>query len=81
MATWNSVIFLKTQKDWTDTDNVSKWPGVKEIWSTSGEWDWCIKLDKDHSSPEQTEKFVAKLRQADWVADTESNWWREVYSK
>jgi hypothetical protein len=81
MAAWNTVIFLKTKGSWTDTDNIAKWPGVKSIWSTSGEWDWCIKLDKDHSTPEKTEEFVTKLRKADWVDHTESSWWREVYSK
>ncbi len=81
MSKWNSVIFLKTQKEWTDTDTVSKWSGVEKIWSTSGDWDWCIKLDKDHSTPEKTEALVAKLRSTDWVANTESSWWREVYSK
>lgn len=81
MAAWNSVIFLKTKGSWSDTESVSKWSGVKNIWSTSGDWDWCIKLDKDHSSPEKTEAFVAKLRDAEWVANTESNWWREVYTK
>lgn len=81
MADWNSVVFLKTKGSWTDTDNVKQWPGVKEIWSTSGDWDWAIKLDKDYSTPEKTEEFVAKLRDAEWVANTESNWWREVYAK
>jgi hypothetical protein len=81
MSAWNSVIFLKTNGSWTDTDNVAKWPGVHQIWSTSGDWDWCIKLDQDNSSPEKTEQFVSKLRQSEWVANTESSWWREVHSK
>ena len=81
MADWNSVVFLKTKGSWTDTENVKQWAGVKEIWSTSGDWDWAIKLDKNHSTPEKTEEFVSKLRDAEWVANTESNWWREVYAK
>ena len=81
MSAWNSVVFLKTNGSWTDTDNVAKWPGVHQIWSTSGDWDWRIKLDEQHSTPEKTEEFVSKLRQADWVSNTESKWWREVYSK
>ena len=81
MSNWNSVIFIKTKKEWTDTDTVSKWSGVEKIWSTSGDWDWCIKMDKAHSNPDQTEELVARLRSTDWVANTESTWWREVYSK
>lgn len=81
MSNWNSVIFLKTKKDWTDTDTVAKWPEVEEIWSTSGDWDWCIKLDKKSSTPEKTEEIVSKLRKTDWVAESKSNWWREVFSK
>jgi len=81
MSKWNSVIFIKTKKDWTDTDSVKKWQGVENIWSTSGEWDWCIKLDDKHSTPQQTEEVVSKLRQSEWVADSESSWWREVYSR
>lgn len=81
MSAWNSLIFVKTNGSWTDTDGVSNWPGVNKIWSTSGDWDWCIKLDEEHSNPEKTEAFVANLRQSDWVANTESRWWREVYSK
>lgn len=78
MANLNSVIHVKTNGSWTDADKVSKWPGIKKIWSTSGDWDWLIQLDKDYSTPEKTEELVSKLRQADWVANTESNWWREV---
>ncbi len=76
---WNSVICLKTQKDWTDTDAVSKWPEVQEIWSSSGDWDWWIKLKPEHSTPQKTEEIVAKLRRQEWVANTQSNWVREVY--
>lgn len=77
---WNSVIFVKTKGSWTDTEQVSKWGGVKNIWSTSGDWDWCIKLDQSHSTPAKTEEIVSKLRNSDWVANTESSWWREVHS-
>lgn len=78
MSTWNSVVFLKTKDSWTDTDTVAHWDGVQNIWSTSGEWDWCIKLNPSHSSPEQTEAFVSKLRDTNWVTDTETSWWKEV---
>ena len=81
MANWNSYIFLKTNVSLTDTDEISKWSGVNKIWSTSGEWDWVIKLNEDHSTPEKTEEFVSNIRNIEWIADSSSKWWKEVYSK
>lgn len=74
---WSSVIFLKTKKEMPEK-MMAKMMGVKNIWSTSGDWDWCIKLDSTHSTPDQTEMFVAKLRQSDWIAETKTSWWKEV---
>lgn len=76
---WNTVIFLKTQKDWTDTDIICQWPEVEEIRSTAGDWDWWIKLKREHSTTDKTEEIVSKLRSQDWVSNTKSSWWREVY--
>lgn len=76
MKSWNSVIFIKTKSDWSDTKLISKMPGVESLWSVTGEWDWCIKLDSQHSSPEQTETFVKNLRKADWVSQTNTSWWK-----
>ncbi len=81
MSKWNSFVFVKTQKSWTDTDTIKSWPGVDTIWSTTGEWDWCIKLDENHSTPEKTEEIAGKLRDADWVWDTRSSFWKTVASK
>ena len=78
MSKWNSFVFVKTQKSWTDTQAVKSWPGVDTIWSTTGEWDWCIKLDEAHSTPEKTEDFAGKLRDSDWVWDTQSSFWKTV---
>ena len=80
MNSWNSVIFLKTKNSWSDSDSASiaKMNGVQNIWSTSGDWDWCIKLDSKHSTPEQTAVFVKNLRNSDWVAQTQTSWWKEV---
>lgn len=78
MSAWNSVVFLKTKNSWSDSSSIAKMKGVQSLWSTSGDWDWCIKLDPKHSSPEETASFVSTLRKADWVADTSTNWWKEV---
>ena len=73
---WNSIVFVKAHKGMPAA--MSKMMGVEKMWSTSGEWDWCIKLDQSHSSPEQTEMFVNQLRMADWVSHTQTSWWKEV---
>lgn len=78
MNSWNSVVFLKTKKSWSDSQSIAKMKGVQSVWSTSGDWDWCIKLDNKHSTPEETADFVNKLRSADWVSDTKTSWWKEV---
>lgn len=78
MNSWNSVVFLKTKNAWSDSSAIAKMNGVQSIWSTSGDWDWCIKLDSKHSTPEETAVFVKNLRNADWVAETKTSWWKEV---
>lgn len=78
MSSWNSVVFLKTKNAWSDSQAITKMNGVQSVWSTSGDWDWCIQLDSKHSTPEETAVFVKKLRNSDWVADTNTSWWKEV---
>lgn len=78
MNNWNSVIFLKSDKKWSDLSSIAKWDGVEQIWSTSGEWDWCVKLDKNHSTPEKAEMFVSKIRDGHWASNTQTNWWKHV---
>lgn len=78
MSLWNSVIFIKAKKDWSDSKSLSKMKGIQSMWSTSGDWDWCIKLDSKHSTPEETASFVKELRHADWVSETKTSWWKEV---
>ncbi|KTD63327.1 hypothetical protein [Legionella shakespearei] len=78
MNSWNSVVFLKTKNAWSDSSSIAKMSGVQSLWSTSGDWDWCIKLDPKHSTPEETAVFVKNLRNADWVAETKTSWWKEV---
>ena len=45
MNSWNSVVFLKTKNAWSDSASIARMNGVQSLWSTSGDWDWCIKLD------------------------------------
>jgi hypothetical protein len=77
MKSWNSVVFIKTKSDWSDSKSIAKMPGVQSLWSITGDWDWCVKLDSKFSSPEQTEAFVKNLRKADWVTSTNTSWWRQ----
>jgi hypothetical protein len=78
MNTWNSVIFMKSNKTMSDMNAMAKWDGVEKMWSTSGDWDWCVKLDQKMSSPEQAEAFVARMRAGQWATETQTHWWKEV---
>lgn len=81
MNTWNSVIFLKSSKAAAEMSAMSKWEGVESIWSTTGEWDWCVKLNTKSSSPENAEAMVAKMRAGHWASETQTNWWKQVSAK
>lgn len=78
MNEWSSVVFLKTKNSIPDFAAIAKLNGVQNLWSTAGDWDWCIKLDQKHSTPEETAMFVKNLRNSDWVAETSTNWWKEI---
>lgn len=81
MNSWNSIIFMKSNKSMSDVNAMSKWEGVEGMWSTTGDWDWCIKLDSKSSSPEKTEEFVNKMRQGNWACETKTQWWKQVAAK
>ena len=81
MDTWNSIIFMKSNKAMSDMNAIAKWDGVEKMWSTTGDWDWCIKLDQKSSSPEKAEAFVARMREGRWVTETKTNWWKEVSTR
>lgn len=81
MNAWNSVIFMKSNKSMSDMNTMAKWDGVEKMWSTSGDWDWCIKLDQKSSTPEKAEAFVARMREGHWATETQTNWWKEVPAK
>lgn len=78
MNAWNSVISVKTDKSWDDMSAVAKWEGVESMWSTTGDWDMCIKLDMKSSTPEKAQEFVHRMRKGHWATDTMTNWWKEV---
>lgn len=75
---WHSVIYMKSPMQWEKLQEMMKWDGVESMWSTSGKWDWCIKLDKGMSTPEKTEAFVARMRDGKWATETQTNWWKEM---
>lgn len=81
MNTWNSVIFMKSNKSMPDMNAMIKWDGVESIWSTSGEWDWCVKLDSKSSTPEKTEALVSRMREGHWASETKTSWWKQVAVK
>ena len=81
MSTWNSVIFMRSNKPMADMNAMAKWDGVESIWSTTGDWDWCVKLDSKSSSPEKAEAMVAKIREGHWASETKTSWWKEISAK
>ncbi|STX29108.1 Uncharacterised protein [Legionella beliardensis] len=78
MNAWNSVIFMKTNKPWSEINAMAKWEGVEKMWSTMGDWDWCIKLNGEASTPEKTEAFVSRMREQQWATETKTSWWKEI---
>nr|WP_019216862.1 hypothetical protein [Legionella tunisiensis] len=72
---------MKTNKPWSDLSVMAKWDGVEKMWSTTGDWDWCIKLDMNNSSSEKTETFVARMLDGHWATETKTNWWKEVSAR
>ncbi len=78
MNAWNSVIYMKSNKSLNEMKEMSSWKEIDSMWSTSGDWDWCVKLDSDNSTPEKAEAFTTRLRSGNWVSDTRTNWWREI---
>ena len=76
MNSWNSVIFMKSDKSMADMNEMAKWEGVDKMWSTSGDWDWCVQLKS--SSPEDAEKMVMKMRKGQWATQTKTNWWKQI---
>lgn len=78
---WNSVIFIKSGKSMADMNALAKWEGVMDMWTTTGDWDWCIKLDPKMSSPAKTEEFVNRMRQGNWASATKTNWWKQVAAR
>lgn len=63
-------------KAWVE--EIKSWPGVEKIWSTSGQWDWIVKLTNDSSSWEGAKKIMWKLKEHKWVSDT-NTWWSEEF--
>lgn len=80
MNQWNSVVFLRSSKPWSEISKLCKWDGVESVWSTSGDWDWCVKLNSKFSSPEHTEAFVSKVRDGHWAMETKSQWWKNMHN-
>lgn len=78
MNSWNSVIFMRSNKDAKALAAMAKWEEVDRMWSTSGEWDWCVQLKPKNSSPEMTETVVNRMRDGQWANETKTQWWRQV---
>ncbi len=77
---WNAFIDIKAngklnESDWAE---VKKWAEVDQAWSTSGAWDWLVKLKSDVKCMDELEKLVFKLRSMGWVSETRTWWAKSV---
>lgn len=64
-------------KKWAS--EIKNWPGVKSIWSSTGQWDWLIQLEEGEPSNWQNAKNIMwKLKKHNWVSDT-LTWWSEEF--
>lgn len=77
---WNAFIDIKAngklnQSEWSE---VHKWAEVDQVWSTSGTWDWMLKLKDSVKSMDELEKLVFKLRALGWVSETRTWWAKSV---
>lgn len=76
---WNAFIDIRAngklnQSEWAQ---VHKWAEVDQVWSTSGDWDWMLKLKDTVKSMDDLEKLVFKLRGLGWVSETRT-WWAKA---
>lgn len=81
---WSAQVLLKWNPEsvstWKEWDWSAEWPEVKTAWSTMGDWDMSLWVDAN--TPEELEKFVCeKLRAKNWITDTKSIWWNQVWAK
>jgi DNA-binding Lrp family transcriptional regulator len=81
MDNWSAVINVKWNNkfDGKNWEWLKEWAEVQTAWSTMGSWDMSIWVNLD--SPASVEEFVhGKLRNTDWVADTETHWVKQVWN-
>lgn len=74
---WTGNILVKGTGAFGDVnwDEIKKWPEVEAVWTTTGTWDWWVKLKPAKETQLDTvEKLVWNLRKKPWVAATET-WW------
>ena len=75
MEKWNAWVWIRW-KAGTPTSAGERWQkveGIKQAWSTQGDWDCCLMLEiTDH---QKLEEFVWKhVRSNEWVDTTRTLW-------
>ena len=77
---WNAVVAVKCNGKLNDThwETVKAWSSVKSVWSSMGDWDFWMLFDNSVNDQDKLEEAIFKLRQQDWISDTETSWWKEV---
>lgn len=79
MTNWTGNILVKSNGGWSDVswDEIKKWPEVEKVWSTTGTWDWWVKLKTSTDYIGTAEKIAWNLRKKPWVLDTQTWWAKE----
>ena len=76
---WTGNILIKSKHDEGDInwDEIKKWAEVEGVWTTTGTWDWWIKLKPSkEANLDSAKKIVWQLRKKPWVSSTET-WWSQ----
>ncbi len=78
--TWHAHIAVRCngKLNATHWDQIKKWPEVKRVWSTMGDWDFWMEANDKIANTEDLEKFVFKLRKEGWVDGSSAHWWKEI---
>lgn len=76
---WNAYVNVRgtgkiNEAAWRE---VKKWGDVEQVWSTSGDWDWLVKLSSSVNDWDKVKKFVVTLREQPWVTETHT-WWAQA---
>lgn len=76
-AEWKDESKGNANADWKAwAAEIKSWKGVDGVWSTTGSWDWIVKLDDNSSDWNGAKEVMWKIKEHKWVSET-NTWWGE----